>query len=398
LLVQPEPGVPLVAMRAVWRGGVRFESEADHGVSQLLARLLTRGTSRRSASEVSREIDALAGSLSGHAGRNSFGLRGEFLARQIERGFALFAECLLDPALAPEEVLRERGEQLEEVRTRDDSPGAAVFDLFSEALWKAHPYRLTGAGSAQSLGRLDAPALEDHLARRYPVSRLVLAICGDVDPEYVADAAAQAIAASRPGGEGQVEPRPQREPAPEGPREARRVAAHQQSHCVIGFRGAAVDDDDRFALDALASALGGQGGRLFVELRERRGLAYSVSAMSVEGLDPGYFAVHLATHPDKLATARDAALEELRRVARDGLPEEDLDRARRWIIGSHAIGLQKTSARAAVLAFDEAYGLGAQAHRRYPERIEALTPSHVRDVARRFIDLDRCVTAVLGPP
>jgi zinc protease len=395
LLVKPERAVPLAALRAVWRGGLRVETEQDNGVSQLLARLLTKGTRRRGAAEIARAVDAMAGALGGQAGRGTLGLHAELLARHLTAGFELFAECLAEPAFLPEEVDRERALQVEEIRSRDDSPGAVAFELFQATLYREHPWRLGRLGTEETVARLGAQALAEHLATRYPRSRLTVAVVGDVDREAVLELAENLLGGHVPAAWDEPPPRP--EHAPDGRREARRALDKEQVHLVHGFLGLTVDDPQRDALEVLAAALSGQAGRLFLELRDRRALAYAVSALNAEGLDPGFFAVHLATSPDKLGAARAALEAELSRVVEEGLTEEELERAARHLVGVHDIGLQRVAARAAVLAFDTACGLGPDHHLRYAERIGAVTVADVRAVARRVVREEQAVVAMVGP-
>jgi zinc protease len=143
--------------------------------------------------------------------------------------------------------------------------------------------------------------------------------------------------------------------------------------------------------------LSGQGGRLFVELRDKRSLAYSVTSFSVEGLDPGYFAVYIGCGPGKVQEALDGIRNELRRVREDPIRAAELERARTHLIGTHAISLQRNSARAAVYAFDECYGLGADASSKYAERVSAVRADDVLAAAQKVLSPAREVIALVAP-
>ena len=165
---------------------------------------------------------------------------------------------------------------------------------------------------------------------------------------------------------------------------------------MIGFRGVSVDDEDRFALEVISQLLAGQSGRLFLELRDKQGLAYSVTATSVEGLAPGYFAVYIATAPEKLAAARAGLLDQLRRLldaSRRPTPSSR-PRAATWSATSRstASATRCTPPRPACNAL---YGLGAAASRAYPERIRAVSGKDVLRVAQRIVDLDAYTEAVV---
>ena len=166
---------------------------------------------------------------------------------------------------------------------------------------------------------------------------------------------------------------------------------------MLGFQGLALDDPDRFALELAAQILAGQSGRLFLELRDRQGLAYSVSAMNVEGVAPGFFGVYIATAPEKLDQARRGIEIELERLVQDPVSTRELERAKRYLTGNHAIDRQRSAARAASLALDGRYGLGTDAALRYPEQIDAISGEDLLRVARRVIQRDGRVEAAIRP-
>jgi zinc protease len=252
-------------------------------------------------------------------------------------------------------------------------------------------------GSAEVIGKLSVDDVAAHHRRLVKAQNLVIAVAGDVDP----DATALGLTARLADLDGVAftAPFPPLEDAPREIRRAQLVKDREQAHLVIGFRGIAVDDEDRFALDVISQLLAGQSGRLFLELRDKQGLAYTVTATSVEGVAPGYFAVYIATAPEKLAAAREGLLGELRRLV-DGPPSaQDLEAARRHLIGSFVIDRQRNAVHAAHTSLNALYGLGPDAAAEYPERIRAITPEEVLRVARRIVDLDAYPEAVVrGEP
>lgn len=398
LLVKRDPSVGLVAMRAVWMGGLRYEDARNNGVNNLLAALVTRGTRTRSGDELAHEVDAMAGSIGGFSGRNSFGMRGELVARHWERGLELFADCILAPSFAEEELEKERRQALEEIRTRADNISSEVFRLFQQTLYTRHPYRLDVIGSADSVAALTRRRLVDYYKRHMAPSQMTLAVVGDVDPDALVRKAGALF-----GSTGKGAPPP---PVPSAPwddahpivgREVEKLQNKQQAHLVYGFAGTTITHGDRFALEVLATILSGQGGRLFVELRDKRGLAYRVSAFSVEGVDPGYFAVYIATSPENLAAARAGIEEELARIAAVAVQKVELERAKRYLVGAHEISLQRRAALASTLAFHEAYGVGWDEYRRYAPGILAVSAADVQRVARTYLVRERAIIATVKP-
>jgi zinc protease len=395
VVVREERAVPLVSVRAVFPGGLRFERPEDNGLSTLVARMLTRGTASRTAEDITHEADAMSGHVGGSGGRNSLSLRADLLSRHFARGFDLLADCLMNPTFPEEELARERRLQLQDIHTRDDKPASVAFDLFAKTLWQRHPYRLHARGEQATVEALTRQSLADYHARHLDPSQLTLAVVGDVDAEEVLARAHAAFGRARGGAAPPPEVAP--EAPPESPREARRVLARAQSHLVLGYPGARVTDGWRHALEVLVTVLSGQGGRLFVELRDKRSMAYSVSAMSMEGVDPGYFAVYMGTSPEKVEAALAGIREELARVREEPVGEAELARAREHLIGTHEIGLQRNGARASLLALDHCYGLGEENLLHYAEAVARVDAAAVQEVARRVIDPSRAVVALVGP-
>jgi zinc protease len=396
LLVLPNKALPLVALRGAWVGGLRHEDLRSNGSSSLVASLLSRGTRGRDAETITREVEGMAASLSGHAGRNSLGLEAEFLTRHLDEGLDLFAECLQGPTFPDSELQHERRLALEALRQQDDDVGHVAFRLFESTLFSDHPYGLDLIGNARSLPQLGRARLLRFYRERYDPARLTVAAVGDVDPDRLASRMEKLFGA-RSARSTLPPPAPRTPASATAPRVRLREMPREQAHLVLGYPGVTMDSPDRFPLEILAQLLSGQGGRLFAEIREKRGLAYSVGAFSLEGLDPGYFAVHAATNPASLALVLGFVRQELTRIIESGVKPADLGRAQRHLIGGHAISLQRRSALAAALAFHEAYGLGWQSYRQYTDRIAAVEVADLQRVAQRYWDPRREVVTVVGP-
>lgn len=395
LIVREERAVPLLALRASFHGGVRYETPEQSGLTTLLSRTLTRGTASLGAEALSHLVDSMAGSLSAISGRNSVSLRGEFLSKHFERAFELFAETLLQPAFPDDEFERERALQLQDIASRDDRPSSLAFELFARTLWLQHPYRLSMLGEKASVEQLTPAALRAYHARYLDPTQLTLAVVGDVDTERVLERATAAFGGTRGGAA--APPVVPVEPAWAGPRQVKRTLQKAQTHLVLGFPGAKVNDPWRRGLEVLQTLLSGQSGRLFLELRDKRSMAYSVSASVMEGIDPGSFSVYMGTSPEKVDAALAGIRAELTRACDELVSDAELSRAQEHLIGTQGIGLQRNGARAGVMALDACYGLGADAFLSYPKEIAEVTAEHVREAARRVIDFQREALAVVGP-
>lgn len=394
VIVKPVHSVPLVSMRISFLGGLLAESEADQGLTSFLAEMLDRGTERRSAGQLAKEVEDIAGSLEGFSGRNSFGISGEFLAESLEEGLDLFADVLLHPAFDASEIEKLREDRIAALRRREDNLSSRAFDLLFEAMYPGHPYRFPTIGTPKSVTAFDRAALVSYWERYARPHDAVLAVVGDVDPDRFVERLSEKLGDWGARGDAEL-PARTRPPAPSRAREAVLEKNKNQVHVVVGFPGLDIRDPDAPALQVLSQILAGQGGRLFLELRDRQSLAYSVTAFSIEGIDPGVFAVYIASAPEKLEDARNGLISELRKVVEQPVSAEELTRARNFLIGSHAVALQRFGTQASQLSLDELYGLGATHHLGYAERIDAVKLEDLVRVARRLIHIDRPTIAIV---
>lgn len=394
LLVKQESSVPLVAVRGVWNGGLRYETPRVNGINNLLACLLTRGTQSRTGDEIATTIESLAGSVGGFTGRNSLGLRLEASSRHFQTCLEVAADCLQHPEFPAAEMERERSLALQEIATRDDNLTGAVFRLFQQSLFSRHPYRFNVLGETDSVQGLTREQLVRYWRKHYRVDGLTLSIVGDVDPSQAVREVERLFPAGRPAA---APPRVATEPLRKKPVRVFRELEKQQAHVLVGFPGMNVRHVDRHCLEVLAAVLSGQGGRLFLSIRDRQGLVYRISAFSLEGLDPGYFAVYGATSPDKVDRLVGSIRTELKRMRTTPVGSTELARAKRYLMGSHDISLQQRSTVSSSLAFNDLYGLGYEEYLRYPRSIRAVTAQDLQRVSRAYLAPRKEVVAIVAP-
>lgn len=395
LIIKENHAVPLVALRSIMLGGLALENSRTNGISEFVASLLTKGTRRRSAQQLAEEIERIAGSLEGHSGRNSLGVEVEVLSSYLDRAVDIMADVLLAPAFDPQEIEKHRTDTLAAIRRRDDNLAGLAIDLFTATLYDKHPYRFNILGTPRTVKSFKRATLREFYARVAVPDNLVISIVGDVDPKDVIARFRRAF--GRMKGRSFKPPRRPRPMPPSTPRTRELNKEKAQAHLVYGFLGTTVKDNDRYPLDVMNAILAGQGGRLFLELRDRQSLAYSVTSFSVEGLDPGYIAVYMGTSPEKTTRALAGVRREIARITRERVGPEEIQRAKRCLVGSYEIELQRASSQAAQLAVNEIYGLGMEEYRAYPEKILAVTVDDVRRVARKYLTLSRPVITLIRP-
>ncbi len=396
LIVKENRSVPVVTVQVSFLGGVRFEGESNNGINHFTAVMLTKGTENQNSLEIARKVERMAGSFSGFSGYNSLGLTFTFLNQHFEEAFKLLTEVVRQPSFDKEEMEKRRKLILASIRQQEDDLGRLVFKLFRKTLYEKHPYGMDSLGTLDSVQRLTQKDLKEYYERIAVPENMVLTVVGDVDQKQVMLAAKKAF--------GDLKTGPFRFPSisQESPVRKKRIAEvlkpKEQAHFVLGFFGISYHDPDSYALAVLDAALSGQGGRLFHELRDKESLAYALDFMVQLNLDPGFIGVYMGTHPDKLETAVRGVLRELKKVKEEGLKEEEVDRAKRYLIGNFEIGLQTNSARANQMSLDELYGLGFDHFQRYPREIGKVTKEDVDRVAKKYLDLESYVLAIVRPP
>ncbi|MBI4237896.1 MAG: insulinase family protein [Deltaproteobacteria bacterium] len=394
-VVRPEHRLPLVSIQAVMHGGTRYETAAINGINALLTNTLTKGTRSRDAATVAETIDAIGGGLNAGAGRNSVAIRSEFLSAKLTEGFTLFAETLREPAFAPEEVAKERNLLLEAIRNQEDNLPGLAMKHFCRALYGKHPYALAAIGEKESVRRLGPAQLTRYYEMIAHPSQIVLGVSGDIEPAFVEELVRRHIwwparrLAARPKLPKLAAVKPQTVTT--------RRAEKQQAHIFYGVRGTTVTAPDRYAFSVLNQILSGQGGRLFLTLRDQMSLAYSVSASLQLGIEPGYFAVYIGTEPAKVHTAIEGIEQQLRQLTDEPVTDEEFSRAREHLVGTYELDLQRNSAIAGMHALNLLYGLGLDELARYPAKILAVTPRDLLRVAKKYFRKDAVVCSIVTP-
>ena len=395
LIVRQNSQVPIVAVQVAFLGGLRFENPSNNGINNFMAEMLTKGTTTRTAAEIAHEIESMAGEIDGFSGKNSFGLTGVFLSRNFDRGMEIFADILRNSTFPEEELEKKRTDILAAIRQMEDNLPHMAYRLFAQNLYHVHPYRMDVIGTKESIQSLTQSDLRNYFETNRVPSRMSMSVVGDIDPQSVTSTVEKLFGDLPP----ETIPMPEvpQDPAPSKITTASITKEKFQAHMILGFRGTTVDDPDHYPLDVLSTILSGQGGRLFLELRDRLSLAYSVFSFSQEGLDPGSFYVYIGTSPEKVDQAREAILHELKKIREEPIDKEEIERAKKYLVGSHEIDLQKNLSQAIKLSLNELYQIGFEEMELYPQKVLAVTAEDVQRVARKYIDLDHYTLATVMP-
>ena len=394
VVVREDPTVGVMAAALHVRAGSLFETTDTAGITNFLQRVMLRGTQRHSALALTEAIEDLGGTLDA-VGDVEYGeVNGTALARNWEPLLRLVAEVALRPTLPADEVERERRLILSAIQSRGDTPFQRAFDSVLNDLYGPHPYAWPSVGRRESVERISRDMLRAHYGAVYRPDRVVLAVSGHVPAAKVMRAAARlfkdlpaAAATPRPG-------------APEAtPRGGRRLVERpvQQAQVLVGYLGPSLLQPDYAATRVLATVLGGgMSGRLFRELRDQRGLAYSVGMLGSFRTGPSFLVSYLGTAPPNAEAAETGMLGEIDRVRGEPVTERELARAKAYLLGNLAMDRRTNARHTWYMAFFEVIGAGWDFPERYARAVEAVTADDVARVARRY--LTQPTVIVLQPP
>jgi zinc protease len=399
LLVREDSTVPTVGIRAVFPGGLRAETSSTNGAFAYISDLLTKGTKRMTARELAEAVADMAGSITGFNGKNTFGVKADFLARFFKEGMVLVRDVLREPAFDPDEAEKIRPELLAQLKQQEDSLTAIAFREFNQLLFDGHPYGLNSIGTEEAIRSFTAASLKDIYEKNARPEQLVLAVAGDVGAEEVRSLVVELFGDWQKEKlyTGQVIEEEILPPAiPESVKKLEVSRDKEQVHLVIGFMGTTLKSSDRFRLELLDTILSGQSGRLFTELRDRQSLAYSLSSFSLFGLDTGSFGIYIGTSPDKKEQAIRGVWQELDSVRNEMVREDELDRAKRILISQYELAMQTHSAQALEMGLNETYEMGQDFGNRYIQAINEVSREDILTAARQYILPEQYVMVAVG--
>ena len=332
------PAVRSVALGMWIRTGSRDEDVPEAGVSHFLEHLLFKGTPNHTAIEISETLDGMGAYFNAFTGKEVTNLHARFLDSHLEDAFDLLGEMLLESTFP--DIDSERQVVIEEIAMYDDEPASKVHDLLAEAVFGDSPIGRPIIGRAEVISSISVDDIKAYHARKYTAPNLVVSAAGNVDHERLVEL----VSRLEPGS---GEPNPIL-----GPHEARTGATvfeakeTEQFHLCFGTPSICRSDERRFALAVLDSLLGGSSSsRLFREIREERGLAYSVGTYAEQFTDSGLFAIHTGTRTENIETVCDLIGKEIRKLLASGVPEDELERAREHVKGRLVLSEESTAAR-----------------------------------------------------
>ncbi len=395
VLLLQDRRVPIVQASGVFRGGMLAETAETAGTTRLLSRLLTKDTLRRSAEALAETIEGVGGGIEASAGNNTFGVSLHALRPDLELVVDLLGETLTEPAFLESVVTREKSYQIAQIKAEADRPFSVAMKALRRSLFGTHPYGLEPGGTEASISSVHGEDLAAMLRARAVGGNGVVGIFGDLDPARAEDLIRARFEATLPSGPRQFLTPGETFDAPQTPL-IELTHEKEQAVLLIGFRTVPLHHPDDPALELIDEACSDMASRFFIRIREELGLAYSVGASRMAGLEPGYLVFYASTAPEKLDLVQAEMLAEIDLILNEGLAPEEFERARASWLGREAIRLQGVRSLASSATIDELVDLGWDHYRKIPDIIHGLDRDQVREVARRHLREDQRVIVRLS--
>ncbi len=399
IVTESLPAVRSAAI-GIWASVGSRDEDLDHaGATHYLEHLLFKGTSKRTALEISAAMDAVGGELNAFTGKEYTCYYARVLDADLPLAIDVLADMVTGSLLEPKDVDAERGVILEEIAMNEDEPSDTVHEAFAAQLFGDTPLGRPILGTVASINEITRDQIADHYAARYTPPDLVVAIAGNVDHDVAARQIREAFGGALSADAAPTPPRlaatDLSQTAGTGVRLVPRTI--EQANLVLGCAGMSRTDQGRFALGVLNAALGGgMSSRLFQEVLEKRGLAYSVYSFASQHCDTGMWATYIGCLPAKADEVLAICQEEIAKVISGGLTEAELDRGKGQLRGSLVLGLEDPSSQMSRLGKSELVYSRLEPVDEILASIEAVTHDDVRRVAAEILGLPK-VLAVVGP-
>jgi predicted Zn-dependent peptidase len=392
VITETMPGVPSVTVGIWVENGSRYERRDQAGISHYLEHLFFKGTARRTAAQIAEEFDAVGGVLNAFTGKEYTCYYGKVLAEHLPVAEDILADIFLHSRFNPEEIDRERTVVLQEISQVEDTPDDYVHDLFNLRFWPNHPLSFPVCGRVETVQSFAQKDFLNFVAARYRPDRLIIAAAGNLQHERLVEWAAREFG-SLQGCCDIVDGPP--------PIASRGVScvekALEQVHLCMGTPGISQSAEERYAGYLLNTALGGgMSSRLFQEVREKRGRAYSVYSFLSSYLDAGYLGIYVGTSAEWVEEVVAIILAELKALKKDGLRPDELARVKNQLKGNLLLGLETSDNRMSRIAKNEIYFGHDIAPDEVAARIDATANEAIIALAEQLLRPDATAITLLG--
>ncbi len=385
LLVVENQAADLVACRCFLKlAGSRVESSKQAGISNLLASVITKGTKNLSALEIAEKVESIGASLGADAGSDYFLLSLKTISQDFGEMLRLLAEIMRFPSFPVAEIDLEKKLAIQSIRSQQEQPFNVAFQQLREMIYQSHPYGVSILGTEASVEGLTQTDILNYHQSYFRPDNLIISLSGRIKQETATNLIQEVF------GDWQIPNNnfamPSLPKLNSTPTEKVIIQDTQQSIVILGYLGAAVKNEDYPVLKLISTYLGnGLSSRLFVELREKRGLAYDISAFFPTRLQAAPFITYMGTAPENTEIAVAGLRDEVERLTKDKLSENEIQGAKNKILGQYALGKQTNSEIAQVFGWYESLGLGIEFDAAFQDAIQEVTAEMILEVANRYL-------------
>ena len=395
LLTSEQRALPMVSIELLIDAGSRYEPENQAGLANLTAKLLTYGTQRRSALQISEALDFIGASLSTDSGEDVASVSLTILKKDLAMGLDLLAEILTQSTFPQGEIDRQKQAVIASIRAREEDPGAVAATKFTAALFPQSPYGRPVEGTEVTVKGLQRKSLQDFFSRYYRPNRAIISVVGDIGEKEIAQALNRAFSGwnkGEPSGKMLV---------PTNIGAAQQLQINKdltQSNIILGHNGVTRGNPDYYAVQVMNYILGGGGfsSRVMDSIRNERGLAYSVYSYFAAEKSHGSFQFVMQTKNETALEAIQIARDEIRRIREAPVSEQELNDAKDYLIGSFPLRFDTNRKVAGFLAQVEYYQLGLNYPEQYAGLIRKVTREDVQRVAKEYLRPEQLITVIVG--
>jgi zinc protease len=395
LLTSEQRALPMVSIELLVDAGSRYDGANQEGIANLTSKLLTYGTKRRSALQISETLDFLGASLETSGGQDVASISMTVLKKDLATGLELLADILTASTFPPAEIDRQKQEVIASIKAMEEEPGAVAQRTFAAAMFPGSPYGRLVEGTEASVKGLQQNSLKEFYARYYRPNRSIMAVVGDVSEQEITQALNQALRGWNKG-----EPSgPPLVPAKIGAPQVLRVNRDlTQANIIMGHNGVARGNPDYYAIQVMNYILGGGGfsSRVMDSIRNERGLAYSVYSYFSADKSHGSFQFIMQTKNETAQEAIRIATEEIQRIREQPVTDEELNDAKDYLIGSFPLRFDTNRKVASFLAQVEYFELGLDYPDRYGDLIRKVSRADVQRVAKQYLQPEKLITVIVA--
>ncbi len=378
----------------IWIGtGSRWETGDQAGISHFIEHMVFKGTTHRSAEDIARSVDSIGGGLDAFTAKEMVSYNTKVLDEHLPQAFDVLADMVRNPLFRDEDIEKEKGVILEELKMEVDNPEYLLHEIFSSNFWKDHPLGKPILGTKETIKRFDRQMIHKYYRRYYSPSNILITAAGNLSHDRLVDLAREHFDDLRAAAKLNPDP----PPVPHARLVFRNKSSLEQTHLYLGVPAYPFPHPLRFACYALNTVLGGgMSSRLFQNIREKQGLAYAVYSELGMCSDTGCLAIYAGTSVESARRVIESIVKEFRELKESPVPAEELRRAKDHLKGSFMLGLESTSSRMGNLARQELYFKRFFTLDEMIQSIEEVTAEQVQHIAQEFFDPKNITLAMLG--